>query len=110
MRFWLALAAVVALGGGALASQYEVGYQLDVTGGATAPYVYATEDFSLGHVGPIDLWFSPSAELVFSAPLSGFVETQFLLDTAPATLSLRGTYEFGAESRLVLRAGILFGQ
>jgi hypothetical protein len=90
----------------ALAINFEVGYEVDVNKGS-AGYIYVSEDFRVAEL-PFNtyLWFSPSAEIEFRSPLEGFVQAQFLVDAAPATLSVRGKYEF--DGTLTFRAGVLF--
>lgn len=93
----------------AAAQSFEVGYHYDYRGHAA--FAYVTHDFSMGHLGSIGLWFSPSLEVIISPTyLDGWLQAQFLVDAPAATLSIRAKYELiDSRRRGELRVGLLLG-
>lgn len=109
-RLFLILAAALAVGGTALANAptpVELGVQYDIDG--FAPYVYITRDFYVGNILAMDIYVSPSAEIVFKNPPEGFAQLQVLFDTRPFTLDLYGgVRHYQGNTTTYLRLGVLF--
>ncbi len=93
--------------GVAHAQDAEFGVQYE--DGGLVPFIYVAQYFPLGNLGAIDLYVTPSAELVLSEPLEGWIGAELLVDTAPFTLSARAKYDTRQDD-LSLRIGILLGQ
>lgn len=108
-RILLAVLAALAITGAA-AQSAEFGVQLDDRG--PAAFGYLTADFSIGAIGPFDIWFSPSVEIIVSQTfIDGWVQAQFLLDSEWATLSARAKAELiDSRQRLEFRLGLLIGR
>lgn len=108
-RIAIVLLAALAISG-ASAQSAEFGVQLDDRG--PAAFGYLTADFSVGAIGPFDIWFSPSVEIIVSQTfIDGWVQAQFLLDSEWATLSARGKAELiDSRQRLEFRLGLLIGR
>lgn len=110
LRRWaLILVAAVGLSWG-VAQSFELGVQYDYRG--PAAFAYVTHDFSLGELGPVGFWFSPSLEVAFgAATFDAWVQAQFLIDAPAFTISLRGLVEsIDSRERATLRLGVLFGR
>lgn len=108
-KYLLALATVAVLAVGQ-AQSAEFGVQLDQRG--PAAYAYLSTDFSLGSLGSVGFWFSPSIEVIVAQTfIDGWVQAQFLVDAPFATLSARAKAELiDARTRYELRLGVLIGR
>lgn len=97
----------------AMAADFELGvrYEYDIDTrdmSGQQIFFYVTHDFYLFEIESIDtqIWFSPSVEVFLPDELH--VQAQLLIDAAPATLSLRMTYD-SFKNSLSFIAGVLFG-
>lgn len=107
-KLLISLIALCALSWGA-AQDFEVGLQTQGDGFQAfgyAGFYFKVADFSIGQ-----FWLNPSLEIAFpitgGASVEGWGQVEFLLDTAPATLSLRGRIDH--EGQVRARLGLLFG-